>query len=536
MFKKRGLPGKTGEPGTNGVGIVAGGTTGQVLKKKTNTDYDTEWANESGGGGASDPTLPIDTDQVIAVGNPLEVINGKYQRALISPVYDITASDKGENNFIELDENRLFSLFTPAELQTTAQYLRIIKKVVGGYEVGEAVLPTGYTANNFSNMAILKVVGATDKVIILGQNASNVLLSIATVDDKVITPAATPTVIHASTGSGGYPKLFYIRDNYYVACHRAGNASRAQIVHIDPITDVITPGAVITTTAYATNSGWEIEQVNSNRLLLEFGTTTPTPNATILKYIDIDNSTPPVLTAITDADAMTIATVPVSGSSQLSTIAISADGTRALSYININTSSSTGRFYIADITGVKPTLLAIKDFDFQYNSIGRFAVRPDGKIIFNLLPNIATGSKFLSLLISTTGDLIDIVSMSYVPYFRNTGATQSGYRMSGIYNVTNDAYTLFVADCIQTLHYVNNQVRESGAFFAGLAVSAGVADDLIGSRKTNILTGLSGLLPGYAYYYDYNVGLTTIENSISSIYIGVALSETSILLDVRSNY
>ena len=32
-------------------GIPAGGTTGQVLKKKSGTDYDTEWANESGGGG-----------------------------------------------------------------------------------------------------------------------------------------------------------------------------------------------------------------------------------------------------------------------------------------------------------------------------------------------------------------------------------------------------------------------------------------------------------------------------------------------------
>ena len=31
-------------------GFPTGGTTGQVLKKKSNTDFDTEWANESGGG------------------------------------------------------------------------------------------------------------------------------------------------------------------------------------------------------------------------------------------------------------------------------------------------------------------------------------------------------------------------------------------------------------------------------------------------------------------------------------------------------
>lgn len=34
--------------GDAGVGVPSGGTTGQVLRKKTNANYDTEWANESG--------------------------------------------------------------------------------------------------------------------------------------------------------------------------------------------------------------------------------------------------------------------------------------------------------------------------------------------------------------------------------------------------------------------------------------------------------------------------------------------------------
>lgn len=46
--------GEDGEPGTPGVGVPSGGTTGQVLKKASGTDYDTEWADESGGGGTSD--------------------------------------------------------------------------------------------------------------------------------------------------------------------------------------------------------------------------------------------------------------------------------------------------------------------------------------------------------------------------------------------------------------------------------------------------------------------------------------------------
>ena len=45
-----GQDGQDGQDGAPGVGVPTGGTTGQVLKKASGTDYDTEWANESGGG------------------------------------------------------------------------------------------------------------------------------------------------------------------------------------------------------------------------------------------------------------------------------------------------------------------------------------------------------------------------------------------------------------------------------------------------------------------------------------------------------
>lgn len=44
-----GATGADGPQGPAGPGVPAGGTTGQVLKKKSGTDYDTEWADESGG-------------------------------------------------------------------------------------------------------------------------------------------------------------------------------------------------------------------------------------------------------------------------------------------------------------------------------------------------------------------------------------------------------------------------------------------------------------------------------------------------------
>lgn len=48
-----GSQGSQGEKGTDGEGVPSGGTTGQVLAKKSNTDYDTEWINNSGGSGGT---------------------------------------------------------------------------------------------------------------------------------------------------------------------------------------------------------------------------------------------------------------------------------------------------------------------------------------------------------------------------------------------------------------------------------------------------------------------------------------------------
>lgn len=52
-FNFTNIKGAKGDTGATGQGVPAGGTTGQVLQKKSGTDYDTEWATPSGGGGGS---------------------------------------------------------------------------------------------------------------------------------------------------------------------------------------------------------------------------------------------------------------------------------------------------------------------------------------------------------------------------------------------------------------------------------------------------------------------------------------------------
>lgn len=54
-----GTNGTNGSDGADGVGVPTGGTTGQVLAKKTNTNYDTEWIDTSSGGGSSDGLIYI---------------------------------------------------------------------------------------------------------------------------------------------------------------------------------------------------------------------------------------------------------------------------------------------------------------------------------------------------------------------------------------------------------------------------------------------------------------------------------------------
>jgi hypothetical protein len=49
----QGPQGPAGAAGTNGVGVPAGGTTGQVLAKVNNTDYNAQWETPSGGGGVT---------------------------------------------------------------------------------------------------------------------------------------------------------------------------------------------------------------------------------------------------------------------------------------------------------------------------------------------------------------------------------------------------------------------------------------------------------------------------------------------------
>ena len=65
----KGAAGQNGQDGAPGVGVPTGGTSGQVLAKKSNTNYDTEWVNQSGGGGNTPYDSNPEMDGTASPGN-----------------------------------------------------------------------------------------------------------------------------------------------------------------------------------------------------------------------------------------------------------------------------------------------------------------------------------------------------------------------------------------------------------------------------------------------------------------------------------
>jgi len=67
----RGGPGSNGTNGADGVGIPAGGTTGQVLAKINNTNYNTQWVNQSIGTGTVTSVNGTGANGVTVSGGPI---------------------------------------------------------------------------------------------------------------------------------------------------------------------------------------------------------------------------------------------------------------------------------------------------------------------------------------------------------------------------------------------------------------------------------------------------------------------------------
>jgi len=186
---ERGPQGEPGPAGPAGEGVPEGGAEGQVLKKKSDTNYDTEWADESGGGAAAyTPTLQnaptANTTTYIKDGETInfeigqfcrvENINGKYtfyqlydlvtngdtttaiwQEVLIDEDFSLAITVLGANDIPEFNTNSTYAVgdfvmyggklykfitghtpgaWNPAEVQQTNLVTEVDNMVKNDYE------------------------------------------------------------------------------------------------------------------------------------------------------------------------------------------------------------------------------------------------------------------------------------------------------------------------------------------------------------------------------------------------------------------
>lgn len=84
------LSGPAGSPGANGVGVIPGGTTNQVLAKNSNTDYDMKWVNSGGGGGGAVDSVNGQTGVVVLDASDFGLENVDNTSDLDKPISDDT--------------------------------------------------------------------------------------------------------------------------------------------------------------------------------------------------------------------------------------------------------------------------------------------------------------------------------------------------------------------------------------------------------------------------------------------------------------
>jgi len=126
-LKKEGEPGKQGDPGKDGRGIPLDGKAGQILSKKSDDDYDTEWIDKPQGG-----DFTPNEDQLAAINSGItssivEKLNN-CTSGIVKKV--ITANEWNEmvNDPSLADENTLYIVINSvdAKIPETVFHVKLI--------------------------------------------------------------------------------------------------------------------------------------------------------------------------------------------------------------------------------------------------------------------------------------------------------------------------------------------------------------------------------------------------------------------------
>lgn len=192
--------------------LPSGGTTGQVLKKQSNTDYDTIWQNESGGGGGVDPTA-IHTDVDSEIDSLTEKASPVNNDILIIEDSGDTYKKKKVKISSLPDKNETFTyIFRPVieekKNDTTLaddNYLKFDINSTGVYMVeGEL----HFTANSAPDIKIrINFTGTSGE---WAQRVSYMVAASNTLTSVQYTAQSTSTLLSATPGQGYYSFKLYL--------------------------------------------------------------------------------------------------------------------------------------------------------------------------------------------------------------------------------------------------------------------------------------------------------------------------------------
>ncbi|CAB4121886.1 hypothetical protein UFOVP17_22 [uncultured Caudovirales phage] len=196
----RGVQGAQGEPG---VGVPAGGTTGQVLAKASGSNYDTTWSNAGSGsvtsvavtGGTTGLTTtgsPITTSGTIALGGTLALANGGTGATTASGARtNLSAAINGANNDITSMSAITGGIDTPDYLQLDTAAAASI-----------AVAKLRWNATTAT--AAFGIVDGTDEV-----NIGEQMFAYVTNAESVAITRGQPVYLYQATGNRATVKLAY---------------------------------------------------------------------------------------------------------------------------------------------------------------------------------------------------------------------------------------------------------------------------------------------------------------------------------------
>lgn len=103
--------GPAGPQGLPGVGVPSGGTTGQVLQKASNSDYQTEWADPASGGDPPGTMLPL-MDGTAAVGTARSYAREDHVHPQDSEIGELKTSLNSLSNDVDGIETALSNIGT----------------------------------------------------------------------------------------------------------------------------------------------------------------------------------------------------------------------------------------------------------------------------------------------------------------------------------------------------------------------------------------------------------------------------------------